>query len=86
MCWLKGDPSAVEFNRKYMYFYHGLLVAFLSKDKEQVRIVQGEDDSQENVVVNSGDPVELIVALLRKLGGAASVNQLCQVKDTVPAW
>lgn len=65
-----------------MYFYHGLLVAFLSKDKEQVRIVQGEDDSQENVVVNSGDPVELIVALLRKLGGAASVNQLCQVNDT----
>ena len=57
-------------------------MAFLSKDKEQVRIVQGEDDSQENVVVNSGDPVELIVALLTKLGGAASVNQLCQVKDT----
>lgn len=73
-------------NRKYMYFYHGLLVAFLSKDKEQVRIVQGEDDSQENVVVNSGNPVELIVALLRKLGGAASVNQLCQVKDTIMAW
>ena len=72
----------LNFNRKYMYFYHGLLVAFLSKDKQQVRIVQGEDDSQEDVVVNSGDPVELIVALLRKLGGAASVNQLCQVKDT----
>ena len=72
----------LNFNRKYVYFYHGLLVAFLSKDKEQVRIVQGEDDSQENVVVNSGNPVELIVALLRKLGGAASVNQLCQVKDT----
>ena len=69
-----------------MYFYHGLLVAFLSKDKEQVRIVQGEDDSQENVVVNSGNPVELIVALLRKLRGAASVNQLCQVKDTITAW
>ena len=69
-----------------MYFYRGLLVAFLSKDKEQVRIVQGEDDSQENVVVNSGNPVELIVALLRKLRGAASVNQLCQVKDTITAW
>ena len=69
-----------------MYFYHGLLVAFLSKDKQQVRIVQGEDDSQEDVVVNSGNPVELIVALLRKLGGAASVNQLCQVKDTIMAW
>ena len=69
-----------------MYFYHGLLVAFLSKDKQQVRIVQGEDDSQENVVVNSGDPVELIVALLRKLRGGASVNQLCQVKDTIMAW
>ena len=52
-----------------------------------MRIVQGEDDSQENIVVNSGDPVELIVALLRKLGGAASVNQLCQVKDpTIAAW
>ena len=76
----------LNFNRKYMYFYHGLLVAFLSKDKQQVRIVQGEDDSQENVVVNSGNPVELIVALLRKLGGAASVNQLCQVKDTIMAW
>ena len=76
----------LNFNRKYMYFYHGLLVAFLSKDKEQVRIVQGEDDSQEDVVVNSADPVELIVALLRKLGGAASVNQLCQVKDTIMAW
>ena len=76
----------LNFNRKYMYFYHGLLVAFLSKDKEQVRIVQGEDDSQENVVVNSGNPVELIVALLRKLRGAASVNQLCQVKDTITAW
>ena len=76
----------LNFNRKYMYFYHGLLVAFLSKDKEQVRIVQGENDSQENVVVNSGNPVELIVALLRKLGGAASVNQLCQVKDTIAAW
>lgn len=76
----------LNFNRKYMYFYHGVLVAFLSKDKEQVRIVQGEDDSQENVVVNSGNPVELIVALLRKLGGAASVNQLCQVKDTIMAW
>lgn len=76
----------LNFNRKYMYFYHGILVAFLSKDKEQVRIVQGEDDSQENVVVNSGNPVELIVALLRKLGGAASVNQLCQVKDTIMAW
>ena len=76
----------LNFNRKYMYFYHGLLVTFLSKDKEQVRIVQGEDDSQEDVVVNSGDPVELIVALLRKLGGAASVNQLCQVKDTITAW
>ena len=76
----------LNFNRKYVYFYHGLLVVFLSKDKEQVRIVQGEDDSQENVVVNSGDPVELIVALLRKLGGAASVNQLCQVKDTITAW
>ena len=72
----------LNFNRKYMFLTDGLLVAFLSKDKEQVRIVQGEDDSQENVVVNSGDPVELIVALLRKLGGAASVNQLCQVKDT----
>ena len=76
----------LNFNRKYMYFYHGLLVAFLSKDKEQVRIVQGEDDSQENVVVNSGNPVELIVALLRKLRGTASVNQLCQVKDTITAW
>ena len=76
----------LNFIRKYMYFYHGLLVAFLSKDQEQVRIVQGEDDSQEDVVVNSGDPVELIVALLRKLGGAASVNQLCQVKDTITAW
>ena len=76
----------VNFNTKYMYFYHGLLVAFLSKDKQQVRIVLGEDDSQEDVVVNSGDPVELIVALLRKLGGAASVNQLCQVKDTITAW
>ena len=76
----------LNFNRKYMYFYHGLLDAFLSKDKQQVRIVLGEDDSQEDVVVNSGDPVELIVALLRKLGGAASVNQLCQVKDTITAW
>ncbi|CAH3155916.1 unnamed protein product [Porites evermanni] len=64
------------------------LRTWFEPDKEQVRIVQGEDDSQENVVVNSGDPVELIVALLRKLGGAASVNQLCQCmsKDTGISW
>ena len=42
-------------------------------------IVQEDDDGQKDVI-NCSHPVELIAALLRKLGGSASVNQLCQVK------
>ena len=38
-----------------------------------------EDDNGEDII-SCGHPVELISTLLKKLGGAASVNQLCQVE------
>lgn len=49
------------------------------KVKKQVKVVK-EDDGGEKDVINCGNPVDLITSLLKKLGGAASVNQLCQVK------
>lgn len=54
--------------------------SFVSKGKEQVKIVR-EDDNGQKDVIHCGNPVELITTLLKKLGGAASVNQLCQVTD-----
>lgn len=42
-----------------------------------------EDDVDEKDVINCGNPVDLITSLLKKLGGAASVNQLCQVKTYI---
>lgn len=51
---------------------------FVSKEKEQVRVVR-EDDTGQKDVIHCGHPVDLITTLLKKLGGAASVNQLCQV-------
>lgn len=53
---------------------------FVSKNKEQVRVVR-EDDSGKKDVIHCDHPVDLIVTLLKKLGGTASVNQLCQVTD-----
>lgn len=54
-------------------------VGFFSfKEKEQVKVVR-EDDSGQKDVIQCGYPVELITTLLKKLGGAATVNQLCQV-------
>lgn len=43
-----------------------------------MKVVREDDDGKEDVI-NCGHPVELITALLKKLGGAATVNQLCQV-------
>ena len=40
-----------------------------------------EDDSGKRDVIYCDHPVELIVTLLNKLGGTASVNQLCQVTN-----
>ena len=51
---------------------------FVSKEKEQVRVVR-EDDGGKKDVIYCDHPVDLIVTLLKKLGGTASVNQLCQV-------
>lgn len=45
-----------------------------------MRVVR-EDDSGKRDVIFSDHPVELIVTLLKKLGGAATVNQLCQVTN-----
>ena len=56
-----------------------IFCCFISKNKEQVKIVQEDEDGKEDII-NCGHPVELISTLLRKLGGVASVNQLCQVK------
>jgi len=53
---------------------------FVSKEKEQVRVVR-EDDSGKRDVIYCDHPVELIVTLLKKLGGTASVSQLCQVTN-----
>lgn len=53
---------------------------FASKEKEQVRVVK-EDDSGKKDVIYCDHPVDLIVTLLKKLGGTASVNQLCQVTN-----
>lgn len=39
-----------------------------------------ENDGGEKDFINCGNPVDLIISLLKKLGGTASVNQLCQVK------
>ena len=52
---------------------------FVSKEKEQVRVVR--DDSGKEDVIYCDHPVDLIVTLLKKLGGTASVNQLCQVTN-----
>ena len=51
---------------------------FVFKEKEQVKVVREDDDGKEDVI-NCGHPVDLITALLKKLGGSATVNQLCQV-------
>lgn len=45
-----------------------------------MRVVREGEDGQKDVI-NCGHPVDLITTLLRKLGGGASVNQLCQVTD-----
>lgn len=45
-----------------------------------MRVVR-EDDSGKKDVIHCDQPVDLIVTLLKKLGGTASVNQLCQVTD-----
>ena len=57
-------------------------IYFVSKEKEQVRIVR-EDDSGKKDVIYCDQPVDLIVTLLKKLGGTASVNQLCQVTNDI---
>nr|XP_058972797.1 ubiquitin carboxyl-terminal hydrolase 40-like [Pocillopora verrucosa] len=56
-------------------------------EKKQVKVVK-EDDGGEEDVINCGNPVDLIISLLKKLGGAASVNQLCQYmsKETGISW
>ena len=51
---------------------------FPLKEKAQVRVVR-EGNSAQKDVIQCGHPVELITTLLEKLGGAATVNQLCQV-------
>ncbi|XP_078377016.1 ubiquitin carboxyl-terminal hydrolase 40-like isoform X2 [Oculina patagonica] len=55
--------------------------------KEQVTVVR-EDDNRQKDVIQCGHPVELITTLLKKLGGAASVNQLCQCmsKEAGISW
>lgn len=45
--------------------------------------VEREDDSGQKDVIYCDHPVDLIVTLLKKLGGTASVNQLCQVTSDV---
>lgn len=45
-----------------------------------MRVVR-EDDSGKEDVIHCDQPMDLIVTLLKKLGGTASVNQLCQVTD-----
>ncbi|KAJ7370212.1 peptidase C19, partial [Desmophyllum pertusum] len=58
-----------------------------SPETQQVRVVREGEDGQKDVI-NCGHPVDLITTLLRKLGGAASVNQLCQCmsKETGISW
>ncbi|XP_074622517.1 ubiquitin carboxyl-terminal hydrolase 40-like isoform X2 [Acropora palmata] len=46
-------------------------------DKEPVKIVHEDEKGRENFF-NCDHPVDLLSTLLRKLGGTASVNQLCQ--------
>lgn len=55
--------------------------------KEQMKVVR-ENDGGEKDFMNCGNPVDLIISLLKKLGGAASVNQLCQCmsKETGISW
>ena len=47
-----------------------------------MRIVR-EDDSGKKDVIYCDQPVDLIVTLLKNLGGTASVNQLCQVTNDI---
>ena len=42
-----------------------------------------DDDSGKKDVIYCDHPVDLLGTLLKKLGGTASVNQLCQVTDGV---
>ena len=42
-----------------------------------------DDDSGKKDVIYCDHPVDLLGTLLKKLGGTASVNQLCQVTDDV---
>ena len=51
---------------------------FVTKEKEQGKVVR-DDDSGKKDVIYCDHPVDLLVTLLKKLGGTASVNQLCQV-------
>ena len=59
-----------------MYLYSA---RFVWKSEKPVKIVEEDKDGKKDIV-NCSHPVELISTLLRKLGGTASVNQLCQVR------
>jgi len=71
VCICRGSPAGCPVLRECY---------FVSKEKEQVRVVR-EDDSGKKDVIYCDHPVDLMVTLLKKLGGTASVNQLCQVTD-----
>lgn len=69
----------------YIHDVEGL-GTWCAPDKEQVRIAH-EDGNGEDII-SCGHPVELVSTLLKKLGGAASVNQLCQCmsKEAGISW
>ena len=76
-------PQAVSICRGSYVICQGLKkYYFVSKEKEQMRVVR-EDDSGKKDVIYCDHPVDLMATLLKKLGGAASVNQLCQVTNDV---
>ena len=50
-----------------------------------MKIVHEDEKGRENFF-NCDHPVDLLSTLLRKLGGTASVNQLCQVKVSFHCW
>ena len=44
-----------------------------------MRVVQKDNEGHE-VAIDCDNPVDLLVALLKTMGGAGTVNQLCQVR------
>ena len=55
------------------------MLLLICQEEEELQVTRKKDDGQVDVI-NCNNPVELISALLRKMGGAASMDQLCQVR------